>query len=176
MDIIKTQRLILRPIKWKDLSDYNEYASIPEIGYNSGWKPHSSRIDTIVAIKNLMGTQGQYAIEYEGKMIGTASIQQDDKRLGIAAAMLGYSVNPKFHNKGIATEVSKALIKKAFSLGIKYVSGYCYPNNEASKKVLIKCGLKYEGTLRNSYKLYNGEIKDVECYLITKEEYEKSGI
>jgi len=92
MSIITTKRLILRPVKWKDVADYNEYASIPQIGYMSGWRPHSSRLDTLVAIKNLKESQGHYAIEFENKMIGTASIQPDDKRLGLKALMLGYSV------------------------------------------------------------------------------------
>ena len=172
MDMIKTQRLLLRPVKWKDLADYNEYASIPQIGYLSGWRPHASKLDTLAAIKNLKEAPGHYAIEFENKMIGTASIQPDDKRPGLKALMLGYSVNPDYHNKGIATETAKALIKKAFSMNYDCVAGYCYPENEASKKVLLKCGLSYEGTLKMSYKLYNGEVKDVECYLITREEYE----
>lgn len=175
MSIITTKRLILRPIKWKDVADYNEYASIPNIGYMSGWRPHSSRLDTLVAIKNLKESQGHYAIEFENKMIGTASIQPDDKRLGLKALMLGYSINPAYHNKGIATEVAFALIRKAFTMNYDTVAGYCYPENEASKKVLKKAGMEFEGILKQSYKLYNGEVKDIECYLITREMYEKNG-
>ena len=172
MSIISTKRLTLRPVKWKDAADYNEYAKQPEIGYMSGWKPHSSRMDTLISIKNLKDNPGQYAIVFEDKMIGTASIQPDDKRPGLKALMLGYSLNPAYHNRGFATEVSLALIRTAFMMNYDTVAGYCYPENEASKKVLLKAGMEYEGLLKQSYKLYNGEVKDIECYLITREKYE----
>ncbi len=175
MEIINTKRLVLRPLKWKDTADYYEYAKIEKIGYLSGWRPHSSRMDTLSALRFIKSLPGQYALEYEGKMIGTASLQQDDKRPGINALMLGYSLNPAYHCKGLATEAAKALIRKAFSGDCRSVAAYCYPENEASKKVLLKCGLKKEGVLKASFRLYNGEVKDIECYLITREEYEKNG-
>ena len=152
LDYIKTERTLLRPIRYSDLADYNEYATIEEIGYLSGWRPHSSRLDTLLAIKTIKSAYFHYAIEFQGKMIGTCSLQPDDKRQGLNSYMLGYSLNPYFQKMGLATEVSKALIKKAFSRNVETVSGYCYPENEASKKVLIKCGFEY---FKNSNNVIN---------------------
>lgn len=175
MSEITTERLILRPIKWKDINDYNEYAVLEEVGYPSGWQPHKTRMDTLSAISRIKNAQGiHFAVEFEGKMIGTCSLQEDDKRKDLPSLMLGYSLNPRFHNKGLGTELAKALVGYAFERNILTVAAYCFPENGPSKRVLIKSGFSYEGTLKKSYKQYDGSLKDVECYLITREAYEKA--
>ena len=56
------------------------------------------------------------------------------------------------------------------------ISAYCYPNNQRSKKVLQKCGFQYQYTLKDAEKLYDGSIKDNECYELTKVEYLKNNL
>ena len=46
-----------------------------------------------------------------------------------------------------------------------------YTFNTRSKRVIEKCGFKYEGTIRNAKELYDGRIVDEACYSILKEEY-----
>jgi len=55
------------------------------------------------------------------------------------------------------------------------ISCYHYPFNIRSKRVIEKCGFKYEGTLRLASKIYDGSIYDNACYSITKEDYLKGG-
>ena len=45
--------------------------------------------------------------------------------------------------------------------------------NIRSQRVIEKCGFTYEGTLRRAYRLYNNEIREVRCYSMLREEYEK---
>jgi ribosomal-protein-alanine N-acetyltransferase len=43
--------------------------------------------------------------------------------------------------------------------------------NAASGRVMGKCNLKYEGTLRKIHKINTGSLVDCKYYLISKAEY-----
>lgn len=59
---------------------------------------------------------------------------------------LGYMLFPQHWGKGLATEISIQLIKLAKNhSNIKKVIAYIDPENEASKKILGKCGLHSKG-------------------------------
>jgi len=113
-------------------------------------------------------------MEFEGKMIGTISYPQDDKRQGMRAKMIGYSMNKNYWGKGLGTEAAKALIDYIFATTLTdTVAGYCFPENKRSAGVLENCGLKYEGRLNRSFVQYDKTVCDLACYLITREEHEQ---
>lgn len=173
--VITTQRLVLRPLKFSDIDDFYEYAKDPDVGPPSGWKPHESKLRTFFIIRELKHTDGCYAVEYKGKMIGTVSLREDDKRPGMRAVMVGYSLNPAYWNMGLATEAVKELIKRTFERKTAdTVAGYCYPENTASRRVLEKAGLSLEGILKKSYLSFDDKVGDIACYLITAEEYSEN--
>jgi [ribosomal protein S5]-alanine N-acetyltransferase len=59
---------------------------------------------------------------------------------------LGYRFKKKFWGKGYATEAAKASIDYGFGkLNLKTITGRALPGNDASVKVLEKCGMKYIG-------------------------------
>lgn len=83
--------------------------------------------------------------------------------------MIGYAMSEKYWGKGFMTEAVQAVIKYGFDvLKLDLISAYCYPFNSQSKRVLEKNGFKYEGTLKQVEKLYNGKIEDNECYVLIK--------
>ena len=43
--------------------------------------------------------------------------------------------------------------------------------NLRSQRVIEKCGFLYEGTLRRTYRIYDGSIREVRCYSMLREEY-----
>ena len=57
-------------------------------------------------------------------------------------------------------------------MALELISVYHYPFNEGSKRVIEKCGFKYEGTLRQSSTIYNGDVYDDVCYSMTIEDFE----
>jgi len=76
-------------------------------------------------------------------------------------AELGYRLQPGWRGRGIAVEAARAMLGFAFEeLGLERVYAYCFPDNFASQKVLLRCGLRYEGRLAHSAKK-GGEYKDL---------------
>ena len=78
---------------------------------------------------------------------------------------VGYAIGKRHWNNGYVTEAFKEMIKFLFSLGIHKVTASYLMGNDASKRVMEKCGLIYEG--RKVKDLYYHDIyHDVEYYYI----------
>lgn len=54
---------------------------------------------------------------------------------------LGYVIHPKYHNKGYATEMLKAVIQDLFDLGYQTVIAAAFETNPASFRVMEKSGM-----------------------------------
>ena len=54
-------------------------------------------------------------------------------------------------------------------MGLDVISATCYPDNPASRRVLEKCGFRYEGVLHRRELLYNGVVKDHLHFYLTHE-------
>ncbi|GAA0773821.1 hypothetical protein GCM10008908_22630 [Clostridium subterminale] len=75
---------------------------------------------------------------------------------------------------GIITEALKAVINYLFSeVGFNRIVATHDTNNIASGKVMIKSGMKYEGTLRQSEWRDNKGFYDLAVYAILKDEWLK---
>jgi ribosomal-protein-alanine N-acetyltransferase len=62
---------------------------------------------------------------------------------------IGWDVHPKHWGNGYAPEATKAVLKFAFNeLGVHRVQALCNDQNSNSEKVMIKAGMKKEGTCR----------------------------
>ena len=78
-------------------------------------------------------------------MVGHLYFQQTEP-LEFLTWELGYIFNPRYQNKGYATESAAALIRYGFDhWGIHRVMAHCNPENIASWRVLEKIGMRREG-------------------------------
>ena len=105
-------------------------------------------------------------------MIGTVGFTScDEKNLCLE---VGYVLNPEYWGRGIATEALEALLNFAFcELGANRVEAKYMIGNENSRRVMEKCKMKYEGTLRQKL-LVKGSLRDVGiCSLLRDEYFEK---
>lgn len=173
---IETARLLLRPFEKSDVDDVFEYAQNPNVGSNAGWQPHKTKRDSKLAVKAFIEGRNVWAMVYKGsnKVIGTIGLHHDDKRHNIRARMLGYAIGENYWGMGLATEAAQAVIRYAFTVWqLDILSIYHYPSNEKSKRVIEKCGFKYEGTLRRASVLYDNVPRDNVCYSMTREEFEQ---
>jgi len=174
MKTLNTERLILRKFCEDDLEDFYEYAKNQNIGPNAGWKPHESKESTAAILKSFIDKDEVWAIvdKVTRKVIGSMGLHTDKKRDNERVKMLGYVLSEDYWGRGLTTEAAKEAIRFAFEeLGLDLISIFHYPFNERSKRVIEKCGFKYEGTLRLSSTIYNDSVYDDVCYSMTRQEF-----
>ena len=78
---------------------------------------------------------------------------------------IGYAIGRKYWNKGYTTEAFKAMIDFVFSLGVNKIIASHIIDNRASKRVIEKCGLIYEGR-RIEDIFYHEQYHDVDYYYL----------
>ena len=174
MKELESERLILRSWTLEDLDDFYEYAKNDNVGPNAGWKPHESKEESEKILKSFIKNNEVWAIEYKEnkKVIGSIGLHKDEMRMGIKAKMLGYVLSKDYWGKGLMTEAAKEVIKYGFEKEeLDLISVRHFRFNDRSKRVIEKCGFKYEGTLRKGRKLFNDEVVDLVLYSMLKEEY-----
>jgi ribosomal-protein-alanine N-acetyltransferase len=102
-------------------------------------------------------------------MIGTVGFSELD--MANHTAEIGYVINPKYSGKGIATEAVSSFLNFAFmELDMERVEGRYMVPNHASRRVMEKCGMQYEGILRSLMEV-KGVRRDIGICSILKEEY-----
>lgn len=148
----ESSRLRLRPININD-ADYlfNNWAQELTIAKYMTWIPHDNIKQTkqFVAscIKGWNRNDFTWVIEIKGskEIIGSFAARQDAHKLDI-----GYLLVEKHWGKGYMTEIITSFIKSAFKIkGIKRIWAVCDVENNASKRVMEKSGMSYEGVLKS---------------------------
>lgn len=101
--------------------------------------------------------------------IGSISVVGKDEKVN--SVHIGYCIGRKWWNQGIVTEAFLAVIRFLFEeVKVNRIDARHDTNNPASGRVMEKCGLKYEGTLRQA-DFNNQGIDDVSVYSILASEY-----
>lgn len=104
------------------------------------------------------------AIVYDGKLIGSISVEKKDDD-----AEIGYMILNEYTNKGIATEAVKQICSIAFkALSIEQITANVFQPNIASIRVLLKNDFKYKGVIPNAV-IKDGNVYDLLIYVLTKE-------
>ena len=75
---------------------------------------------------------------------------------------LGYAIGEAFWNKGYTTEAVKKVIEFEFESDLHKIVITHFEGNKPSKRVIEKCGLTYEGTLKDDI-FYHDSYHNV-CY------------
>lgn len=175
LQLLETERLIIRPFTKDDAEGLFSYASNPNVGPHGGWKPHADVKESQEVLEELFLANQGWAIinKSNGKLIGSIMLEPDKRRPEIASKELGYSLAEEFWGKGIMTEAAKAVIRYAFEeMNLDILAICTGPTNERSARVIEKCGFKYEGTERYCYKIYDGSVRDSRCFSLLKTEWE----
>lgn len=173
---IETERLTLRKFKAEDAAAmYKNWASDPEVTKFLTWPTHTSvEISEWVIgdwVKNYENDNYyQWAIvlkEIDEPIGGIAAVQLNED---VGMAHIGYCIGRNWWHQGITSEALKAVIDFFFDqVEANRIEARFDPRNPNSGKVMAKCGMKFEGTLRCSDKNNQG-ICDVSYYGILKSE------
>lgn len=177
LPLIETPRLRLRKLSMRDATDVFEYASVPEVAEHVTWEHHRNISDSMHFLRIMIqqyddGTPSPWGIidKSIGKLIGTIGFHVWSPPN--AYAEVGYALSKHYWNQGIMTEAYKEVIKFGFErMKLNRIETTCKLANTASEKVMLKCGMKYEGIMRK--KLYaKGEYHDLKLYSLLKIEWE----
>ncbi len=171
---LETDRLLLRRWTHKDAYELYEYAKNPDVGPHAGWRPHSSVTESRMIISGIFRRNTTWALEEKetGRVIGSIGFEDDKYRPGVKSKEMGYSLSKDHWGRGYMTEAATLLIRYAFEImKLDIITIKTGDANIRSRRVIEKCGFKYEGTLRRAYRMYDGEIREMRCYSMLKEEY-----
>ena len=154
---LKTERLILRRLTIDDAEAmYRNWASEDEVTKYLTWPTHtdvSVSKDIINSWIPLYDKPDYYhwtiVFKEIGEPIGTIAaveLHEDTDMVHI-----GYCIGRKWWNNGITSEALKEIIRFFFGeVSVNRIESRHDPRNPNSGKVMMSCGLQYEGTMRQS--------------------------
>ena len=163
--ILETDRLIIRTLNESDVADLKEWLGRDEI--YTYWGRKASRNeknpelmfapDPRPWVKRKPSPDFDWGIvlKESNKVVGMIAVFDiQNARMGD----IGYRVNPEYWNMGITTEALKEVIRFIFeNTEIERLNGRVDVRNIGSNRVMEKCGLIKEGTVRQ------GKMVSVYC-------------
>lgn len=174
---IETDRLILRRYVIEDADAmYKNWASDSEVTKFLTWQPHSSVEVSRGIIENWLKEYSdekyyQWAIVLKAngnEPIGDISVVHMNE--DISMVHIGYCLGRAWWRRGIMSEALKAVMDFMFdTVEVNRVESRHDPMNPNSGKVMQKCGMKYEGTLRSADRNNQG-ICDACYYALLRSE------
>lgn len=175
---IETERLVLRRFRLDDsASAFRNWTNDDKVTEFLRWPTHADVGVTEKIVQ--MWVDGykddnfyQWAIVLKDngdEPIGSMGVVEQNESLGIVH--IGYCIGRKWWHKGITSEAFAAIIPFLFNeVKVNRIESQHDPLNPNSGKVMVKCGLTYEGTFRQR-DFCNRGIVDASMYSILASEY-----
>ena len=146
----ETQDYRIRKIEVSDVDPiYNNWAQEMEVALYTTWVPHKSLAETTAYVEKCIDgwNRNSYTWTIENKatseISGSFAARVDGHKIEV-----GYLLAQPHWGRGIMTEVVSSFINKAFqNLSVQRVGAVCDVQNTASRKVMEKAGMQYEGIL-----------------------------
>ncbi|MDZ4747403.1 MAG: GNAT family N-acetyltransferase [Saprospiraceae bacterium] len=167
---MKTQNLLLRPIRESDVHHVFKGLSHPEViryyGVSfSTLEETKVQMDWYATIEK--DETGQWwAVCDPGDQHFYGAIGFNDIHPVHHRAEIGFWLLPAYWGKGYIPEAASVIIRYAFEeMELHRIYGYVETENQNSKKVLQKLGFEYEGRMREC-EMKNGEWIDLETFSI----------
>lgn len=174
---IETDRLILRRYTIEDADAmYKNWASDSEVTKFLTWQPHPSVDVSRSIIEDWLKKYSDekyyhWAIVLKdngNEPIGGISVVHMNE--DISMVHIGYCLGRAWWRRGIMSEALKAVTNFMFdTVEVNRVEARHDPRNPNSGKVMQKCGMKYEGTLRSADRNNQG-ICDACYYALLRSE------
>ena len=167
--ILETERLTLRRVLPSDVKEMFELRSNPE---TMKYIPRPLLTNHEEALAHIQMMEDK--IETNEGINWAITIKGDDKMLGVIGhyrikpehyrAEVGYMILPEYHGKGITTEAVQCVVTYGFNtMQLHSIEGVIDPENEASQRVLQKCGFVKEAHFKEN-EFYDGKFIDAVVY------------
>lgn len=150
---LRTERLVLRPWRADDLTDFNAYARVDGVGQMAGWMPHKSLDESREILDMFIREKKIFAVEYRGKAVGSVGIEPYNEQYFPELAELrgreiGYVLAKEYWGQGLMPEAVKAVIGYLFdTVGLDFILVGHFEWNRQSARVIEKCGFEYIRTI-----------------------------
>ena len=176
---IESERLILRRFERSDCADMLKYWISDERVQHAYCEPVYTTENEVNALLDKYisayesGDCFRWAIieKKSGICIGQIAFFLVDTRNNFAE--IEYCIGVDFQRQGYAPEATRAVLKFGFEeADFHKIQIACRVNNLPSKKVIEKCGFKYDGKLRD-YFFKDGEYIDRLFYSLLENEFKE---
>ncbi|MBQ8953505.1 MAG: GNAT family N-acetyltransferase [Clostridia bacterium] len=143
---IASRRLRLRPIAEGDRADMLRIFSSERVG-ETYMLPDFDGPEAMERLFRRFAALSQapdrfvYGIALEGRLIGFLNETEKDE----ASIELGYAIHPDWQGRGFMTEALAAAMEALARMGYRAVRAGFFEGNEASRRVMEKCGLRPTG-------------------------------
>ncbi|MEM0576765.1 GNAT family N-acetyltransferase [Flavobacterium polysaccharolyticum] len=166
---LETERLILRRVLPSDVKEMFKLRSNPE---TMKYIPRPLLTNYEEALAHIKTMDDK--IETNEGINWAITLKGDDKMLGVIGhyrikpehyrAEVGYMILPEYHGKGITSEAVQCVVDYGFkTMKLHSIEGVIDPENEASERVLQKCGFVKEAHFKeNEY--FDGKFIDAVVY------------
>ncbi|SOC45052.1 GNAT family N-acetyltransferase [Ureibacillus acetophenoni] len=165
-----SDRLVIRRFVVTDWETVYEYTSDPIV---MKYIPEGvfSENDAKSFINENMGDNAEkfaVVLKEENVLIGHIDFH---RYFGNHTFEIGWVFNPKYYNKGYATEAAYATLKHGFeTMKLHRIVATCQPENPASYRIMEKIGMRREGFFKKCIP-YGDEWWDEYYYAILQEEW-----
>jgi RimJ/RimL family protein N-acetyltransferase len=176
---IRTKRLLLRPFAPGDVDALYAYHRLPETHrYLYSEARSRAQVEALVAER-----AGATALTEAGQELHLVAVLADTGELVGDCVLfwrsqehqkgeIGYTFNPAYHGRGLATEAAAALLRLGFEgLGLHRITGHLDARNTPSAGVLERAGMRLEAHLVEN-EFVKGEWSDELVYAILRGEWE----
>lgn len=172
-----TKRLVIREYKLSDLKDFISVTSQAEVRATTYGIPEkytkSYGRNWFRFIRKNMKTNESFEfgmfLKENGRYVGNVGLIH--MCFEHHHAEITYYIDKNYRNLGLVTEAAKEMLKFGFcNFGLEKISGVCMSKNKASRRVMEKIGMQYEGTMRKDL-LKDGIYHDIDRLSIIREEY-----
>ncbi len=176
---LKTARLLLRPLRYRDAKDFYAYAQDDQVARYVLWDAHTSQGQTRAILHSQIVTSKQENLctmaivrRDSNRMVGTIGLVTRD--FDNLSAEVGFSLARDCWGQGLMTEALKAYLRYLFEhQGLHRIEAMHDELNPASGAVMQKAGMKAEGRLRERI-YYKKRHASVILYACLREEWLKA--
>jgi ribosomal-protein-alanine N-acetyltransferase len=174
---LETARLILRRYVPEDADAmFRNWTNDPEVTRFLTWQPHGSidvtrkiSLSDISKYDNLSHYQWAIVPKSLNEPIGGINVVNMNEPC--RCFEIGYRIGRAWWRQGFASEALSTVIKFLFEqVGANRIAATYDTRNPNSGAVMRKCGMRYEGILRQSGRNNQG-VYDAACYAILAEDY-----
>lgn len=114
------------------------------------------------------GRQRSFGIYVDGVLAGNIGLTLDEDNAG----EIGFWIAGAFEGRGLVTEAARALMRFGFERGLRRMQLTAAVENERSRSVAERLGMKQEGVLRKAGRIREDRYLDLVMYSMLREEWQ----